>query len=433
MIPTNRQQTYQEVVERVAQYPDYYGAMREIFPFLEDMTMPLPALSDECVKIAYSYIFPFLGQPSEWGAYDEHIMEFIQDCWANKQSIISSYNYSALKSDLWVHWAKSILANNQDIWTFQKTLSLLKKHGLQESLIWSKAIEEGHILFSRVSEYSYSSDTRSVKTKRSAAEIKTWIAKELSAVGAWVLEHNKEFLDGKKLYLGNTYLYEAYHDFLILTGQRNVITANFDSFCTIQSGWRTELDNITLLDKLLAHDVAGIEDKILDFQSKTHSSEQLITLQGYLVHYFPEKYKPKELEMAYQYLNLINTATNHYYSFDRCNTNIYTNLKPYYNLYINRLIELIFEKEPYETAYSFWKNYLATMAQPNIYIYSYLVDLLQEKALPMLMDVLARPIVRGYYSSDLHKGIFQFLTTIPHEDFYPELWKLAVHKSKEVR
>ncbi len=439
MIPTNRQQPYQELVELVAQHPDYYGAIREIFPFLEDVTLPLPELSDECLQRVYERIFPFLGQPSEWGAYDEHIMEFVQNCWATNNNLISSYNYSCSRSDLWTYWAKSILMDKQDEWTFQKTLSLLKKYGLEESLIWSKAIEEASILLKKESKYQLSetgydkTNTDYVKIKRNAAEIEAWMDKEVSAVGVWVLERSKAYVDGKKRYLGNTYQYSGYHNLLILTGQLDLIKNNFDTFCTVQSGWRTEIDNMHLLDTLLAHGVMSIEEKILDFREKTESSQQLITLNSYLNHYFPEKYNSKELEFAYHYLNaLTKKQSNYSYSFDFVHTGEYS-ADPYYNLYINRLIHLIFEKEGFEKAYPFWQAYLAAMPITTIEIYKYLVDLLGEKALPLLMEALAKPLSKVYYAINVHRGIFELLPTLPHEKYYPELWKNAAHKSKEVR
>jgi hypothetical protein len=52
MIPSSRQTIYQELVERVQQFPEYYGEIAQLFPFVEDTSSPIPSLSD-----IYRYTF----------------------------------------------------------------------------------------------------------------------------------------------------------------------------------------------------------------------------------------------------------------------------------------------------------------------------------------------------------------------------------------
>jgi hypothetical protein len=195
------------------------------------------------------------------------------------------------------------------------------------------------------------------------------------------------------------------------------------------SSWNgLSVENMELVEKLLVQGVSGMEEKLLKFHQKATNSSQIITLQRYLLTYFPEEYKGKELEFAYHYLNIIKPLQYHFFdNYDSINGDS-KEAEPYYNVYINSLIKLTFDKEGFEKAFPFWKEYLNTIQFSHPFIYKYLVDCLGEKALPILIDGLNRTA-----DFNLYGDIFQLLATLPHEDFHADLWKLAGHKSKEVR
>jgi hypothetical protein len=428
MIPTNRQQVYQDIVTNTTQSP-YYAPIAEIFPYLEDINASIPTLSPECIEMAYSYLATFLGKPNELGAYDEHILDLMRYFWANKPQNLLYDGKKFTSDDLWGDWAVTQLDTNKDVVSFQKVMALLKKEGVTDYDIWSFAITNIYQLF-YLNKEAYLDTSVALKTKYSSDEITTFLEKEVSPLGYWILEKTDAFTKRNPNALRSNYENLPYQDFLILAGKTEVLKTYFDYFSTISSNtWSgVMVENIELLDKLLVQGVSGMEIKLLDFYRQVTNSLHVITLQRHLLTYFPEEYKSKELEFAYHYLNIIKPLQYHYFDNYENGNGQSVEAIAYYNTYINSLIKLTFDKEGFEKAFPFWKEYLSTIHFNHPYVYKYLVDFLGEKAIPILMDGFAQPA-----ASNLYGDIFQLLATLPHEDFHADLWKLAGHKSKEVR
>ncbi|MEY4904731.1 MAG: hypothetical protein RLZZ292_2546, partial [Bacteroidota bacterium] len=199
MIPTNRQQVYQDMVTNTAQSP-YYAPIAEIFPYLEDINASVPTLSAECIEMAYSYLATFLGKPSELGVYDEHILDLMRYFWANKPQNLLYDGKKFTSDDLWGDWAATQLHENKDILSFQKVMALLKKEGVTDYNIWLDAINNTYQLF-YIKDETFSETTVAVKTKYNPKEIATFLANEVSPMGLWVLEKTDEFIQKKPVAL----------------------------------------------------------------------------------------------------------------------------------------------------------------------------------------------------------------------------------------
>ncbi len=403
MPTTDRTKEVQEWINQVKAdeaYTKNPAAWGTLFRYLEQEQAPLPAydpLFDHWQAARLMQIFEL---PQNWTTFDRRLMTLHRHFWAAAKGTNVTY---WKKESFLRFWPFDVWRQHRDQATFDRVLVILKEYGVEEDVIWN-TLTESDLLQDE-------ENTRLWPTERYVADrADAMLAKSPPNTIWWqrwalfptLLQHNEPVLD-------------KYLKSFIFIDPKGSDAGNF-------------LAGQQYIAMLIKHNPIKYESFIAQFIQPIDRLSELEARREVLrvlQRFFPGKYDQAFYQYAKAYLEklrkLVN-ASDFPYDWDEGEAFNY--------LHINRVFSAVLDQEPAATAIPFLQAYLRGMPVIFSQVVNFLYTRLGAASLPLLMEVL--PKKPQNFDSGHHR-LFEILPNIPHEAYYPTLWKNIRHSSATVR
>jgi len=252
-----------------------------------------------------------------------------------------------------------------------------------------------------------------------------------SALATWILERADQYHTPSLASLQQPML--AYLK-LLLKRKPEFVKTHLADFLHLSSyNYRKGLDT-KLVQELLKHDATSFAKPIADLKQRVTDPGTFRDLQLLLAHYLPDQYRADTLAAAYEYLDLVRREMNlppgqvYYSGYERVDS------KDQYELTVKLLFDRILKLEAPDKAKTYLYEWLKTCPTPRSELFDVVADRLEQESIPLLLLGLEVDSKGAYYDPvQLARHVLKLLTRFDYSEYYPQIWAMARHKSKQKR
>lgn len=390
MIPTNRQEKYNDFALRVIKSYGYTLNKVEwetCLHYLEYGGETVPTLHPTIFDIwDFSDLYRLLAHPQDWSEFDDRIMGMMSNFWKTSPSTPSHSVYYLTPQRLVENWLYN-LAPYQNRNLLSSAGRILEKFGINEANLGI------NLLY-------YAID-----------------AEQLTPVGEYILSIIDKMLELNPK-ADNYYLFQ-----LLMKYDEQTLDKNLTKIVTVQDSYLVGFDHIP---RLLAHNAPKYEAYIALTMNRTNIN---VSFQTALIlnHFFPQKYDDTVRIKCYEYLEFMEHSSHlKTFYFDWFN-NIIANTR---GTYIETVFTELYRLEPSEKVFEVIQNTLLACSCTSKSVVTLVYQWFGEKSLPILVDALSK---RDCFQSMPETAILEYLKNHNHTIFYPQIWDSLSKTEKKRR
>ncbi|WP_461075042.1 DUF4132 domain-containing protein [Spirosoma flavus] len=389
-------QKFSDETRNLAYYEAHKADYSQLIEYLRDGRVAYPVIQFGFYgHTLYAAYWAMLSpNPQQWDAFDLRLIAFAVGQGTNR------YNY--LYEDFYENWLAERVNGSFGAETIHSLVQHMARYGVSEGDFWFAVLKY-------------------IELADSDFPLIHWMIARLDQYHAlsWPNLYGHQRINYLKL---------------ILKWKPDFVKAHVSDFLQLGSyNDRLGLDT-DLVHELLAYDATYFGPFVADVQRYVTDPGTYRSLQKLLAQYVPNQYESETLSAAYDYLELVRremTATspkNYFLSSER------TDPKGPYELSVKVLFDRIFSQEEPAKAREYVYNWLRVCPAPDIQLFEFLSGRLGQESVPFLILGL-QVDSKGLYFDEIRlaKDSLKLLAQYDYTDYYPQIWALTRHKSKQMR